>query len=97
MKKIITEGDWEQWKNDVIIDFSRDNHFTELKESDILKERVQTLDMLSQYVGEYFTKEWVMKTVLKLDAEEIKILSKDVEDSNSQDAEEVEKNLPNDE
>ena len=97
LKKIITEGDWEQWKNDVIIDFSRDNHFTELKESDILKERVQTLDMLSQYVGEYFTKEWVMKTVLKLDAEEIKILSKDVEDSNDQDAEEVEKNLPNDE
>ena len=52
----------------------------ELKESEILKERIQTLDMVSQYVGEYFTKDWVMKNVLKLSEEDMKNLEDKVED-----------------
>jgi len=79
LKGIITEEDWDGIKNDLIIDYNRDNHFTELKESELLRERVQTLDGISQYVGVYFTKEWVMKNVLKLTDEEVKDLEKDVE------------------
>ncbi len=79
-KKIITEADWSKWERDIRVDYNRDNHFAELKESEILKERIQTLDMVSQYVGEYFTKDWVMKNVLKLSEEDIKELEDKVED-----------------
>jgi len=79
LKGIITEEDWDGLKNDIIIDYNRDNHFTELKESELLRERVQTLDGISQYVGVYFTKDWVMKNVLRLTDEEVKDLQKDVE------------------
>tara|TARA_B100000497_G_scaffold52562_1_gene60367 strand:- start:11365 stop:13020 length:1656 start_codon:yes stop_codon:yes gene_type:complete len=80
LKKIITEADWSKWERDIRVDYNRDNHFAELKESEILKERIQTLDMVSQYVGEYFTKDWVMKNVLKLSEEDIKELEDKVED-----------------
>jgi len=76
MKAIITEDDWENWKNDINIDYLRDNHFTELMENDILREKIQTLDQVGQYVGEYFTKEWVLKNVLRYDEDDIAELEK---------------------
>ena len=54
----------------------RDNHFTELKETEILRERIQTLDQMSNYIGEYFTKEWVMKNVLMFSDDDIEQLAK---------------------
>ena len=72
MKGLITEDDWNEWKNDLVVDFIRDNHFTELKDAELLRERLQTLDQVSQYVGEYFSKEWVMKNVLQFNDDDIK-------------------------
>ena len=87
LKKICTESDWEQWKNSIDISFAQDNYFSELKESELLRERVQTLDMISQYAGEdttYFTKDWIMKNVLKLSEEEIKDLDADVDEEEAE-------------
>ena len=72
MKGIITEEDWENWQQDIIVDFVRDNHFSELKDAELLQNRLQTLDTMQQYVGEFFSKEYVMKKVLQLDDDEIK-------------------------
>ena len=38
LKGIITEDDWNQWKNDITVDYVRDNHFTELRDMEILRE-----------------------------------------------------------
>ena len=76
LKGIVTEQDWTNMKEDIIVDFMRDNHFTELKDSEILRERIQTLDQMSQYIGEYFSKEWVMKNVLMFSDEDIEQLAK---------------------
>lgn len=86
LKNIITEEDWDTWKNDIRIEYSRDNYFSELKESELFKERIQTLDMINQYVGEYFTKDWVMKNILKLSEEDMKELEQEVDDENEEEA-----------
>ena len=72
MKGLITEEDWNQWKNDIAIDYIRDNHFTELKDAELLANRLQTLDQVQQYVGEFFSKEYVMKNILMLDDDGMK-------------------------
>ena len=90
LKGIIIDTDWDEMKNDIVIDFLKDNHFTELKESELLRERVATLDQISQYVGSYFTKEWVMKNVLKLKDEDIKDLDKEVDQENEQEEQDFE-------
>jgi len=80
LKGIITEEDWDDIKNDIVIDYIKDNHFTELKESELLRERLQTLDQASQYIGTYFSKEWIMKNVLKLTDDDIESLEKQSDD-----------------
>ena len=80
LKGIITEEDWDGMKNDIVIDYIKDNHFTELKESELLRERLQTLDQASQYIGTYFSKEWIMKNVLKLTDDDIESLEKQSDD-----------------
>ena len=88
LKGIITEEDWDGMKNDIVIDYIKDNHFTELKESELLRERLQTLDQASQYIGTYFSKEWIMKNVLKLTDDDIESLEKQSDDEEQEQPEE---------
>ena len=82
LKGIITDADWNLWKNDITVDFLRDNHFTELKDSEILQNRLNTMDQISQYVGEYFSREWVMKNVMQMSEEDIDEMKAQVEAEN---------------
>lgn len=79
LKGIITEEDWEDWKEDIVVDYVRDSHFTELRDAELLTNRLQTLDQMSQYVGDYFSKEWVMKNVLFFDEDQIEEMKKQME------------------
>ena len=72
LKGIMTEDDWSNMKNDLIVEFARDNYFAELKETEILRERLQTLDQVSNYIGTYFSQEWVQKNVLQFSDDDIK-------------------------
>ena len=89
LKKIITDADWDKHKMHFKIDYARDNYFAESKESEILKERIQTLDMMQQYVGDYYTKDWIMRNVLKFSEEDMKNMEQDVEDENKEKADEI--------
>ena len=83
LKGIITEQDWENWKNNIQIDFQRDNHFTELKNAEVLQNRIGVLDQVSQYVGEYFSREWVMKNVMMMSDDDINEMKDQVEGENA--------------
>jgi hypothetical protein len=85
LKKIITDDDWEDWKSNIVVDYIRDNHFTELKETELLNGRLQTLDQMGQYIGEYFSKEWVMKNVLRFDDDTIEEMRDQIEDEKAND------------
>lgn len=90
LKGICTEEDWEEWKSDITIDFIRDNHFTELRDLDVLRERIQTLDQLQNYVGEYYSKEWVQKNILMLSDEDIVNMKKEIDGEAAEEPEEEE-------
>ena len=79
LKGIITEQDWEEWKDSVYIDFIKDNQFTELKEMEILRERIGIMNEITQYVGEYYSKEWVMRNVLRMSEDDIEDMKKEIE------------------
>ena len=83
LKGIITEQDWESWKNNIQVDYQRDNHFTELKNAEILQNRMNTLDQVSQYVGEYFSREWVMKNVMMMNDETITEMQTQIKNENA--------------
>lgn len=78
LKGIITKEDWDNIKEDIIIDFLKDNYFSELKEAEIIKERMNTLQMVDPYVGKYFSENWIRKNILKQTEEEIADMAKEI-------------------
>lgn len=84
LKKIITEQDWNDWKPFIKIDYARDNYYSELKDNEILRERMQTLDIMNQYIGTYFSKEWILKNILKYDDKDIEQLKKQIDAENQE-------------
>ena len=86
LKGVIVEDEWNNMKNDIVVDFNRDNHFTELKDAEIMRERIQTLDLMQNYIGEYYSKEWVMKNVLMFTDEDIEKMSQQASDEEPDEA-----------
>ena len=71
LKNVITPEDWEVMSEHIQYDFLYDNHFTELKESELLNERLGSLEGVQPYVGKYFSQDWVRRKVLRQTDEEI--------------------------
>jgi len=65
LKGIITAEDWEEMKEDIQYDYIFDNHFSELKETELLTERMNIINMIEPYIGKYFSIEYARRQVLK--------------------------------
>jgi hypothetical protein len=83
LKNIITEEDWDEWANEIRYDFVRDNNFVELKEAELIQNRMATMDLVQGYIGEYLSKGWVAKNVLQLSEEEWKDMKDEIEQEKS--------------
>ena len=79
LKGIMTIEEWDVHKENVIYDFHDDNHFFELKDAEILKDRIEQLQGVSEYLGTYFSVEWVRKHVLKQTQQDIDEIDKQIE------------------
>jgi len=80
LKGILTVEDWEDMKEDIIFDFNDDNHFFELKDAELLESRINQLNSVTEYVGTYYSIEWVRKNILKQTQEEMQMIDKQIED-----------------
>jgi len=78
LKGIITKQEWSDIKGKIYYDFIEDNHFTELKNAEIMRERLNTLRELDEYVGNYYSKEWVRKNILMQTEEEIEEIDQQI-------------------
>ena len=72
LKGICTEAEWIDFKEHVHYDFIKDNNFTELKDAELIKERLSLLADVDPYTGNYFSRSWIQRTVLRLSDDEIK-------------------------
>ncbi len=65
LKNIITPEDWEIMSEHIQYDFLYDNHFSELKESELLNERLTMVQAAEPYVGKYFSQDYVRRKILR--------------------------------
>ena len=79
LKNLITEDDWDKMKEYISYDFQKDSHFVELKEAEILRERINTLEQMDQFVGKYYSEAWIRKNVLRQSEIEIRQIDKEKE------------------
>jgi hypothetical protein len=71
LKNIVTPEDWKVMNEHIQYDFLYDNHFAELKESELLTERINTLTIAEPYIGKYFSKDYIRRKVLRQTDQEI--------------------------
>ena len=85
LKGIITDEDWTKVKEFIVYDFKDDNHFQELKEIEILNERMTVLQAINDYVGTYYSVEYVRRYVLRQSDTEIEAIDKQIEQEKKDD------------
>jgi hypothetical protein len=71
LKNIITPEDWEEMQEHIQYDFLYDNHFSELKDSELLTERLNLVATAEPYIGKYYSQDYVRRKILRQTDQEI--------------------------
>jgi len=80
LKGICTDAEWNEFKEHIHYNFIKDNNFTELKEAELMTNRLQLLASVDPYTGRYFSQAWIQRNVLRLNDDEIKVMQGEIED-----------------
>ena len=79
LKGICTSEEWEEFREKIYYDYKKDNNFAELRDAELLQNRLQILGTIDPYVGRYYSQEWVKKNVLQMSDEDIEEMNKQIE------------------
>ena len=78
LKGILSKSDWEQMIPYIEYNFRQDSHFAELKNIEIMRERMEIAQTMEEYVGKYYSSEWVRKNILNQTEAEIRMIDKQI-------------------
>lgn len=88
LKGVITESDWPEIEESINVDFLEDNYFSELKEFEILRERLEMAQQMEDLVGKYVSNKYVRQVILKQSDEDIDRLNVEIEEEGGEEGEE---------
>ena len=84
LKNVVTPEDWEMMADHIQYDFLYDNHFAELKEAELLQERLNLAAAAEPYVGKYYSQDYIRRNILRQTDQEIieqdEIIEKEIKD-----------------
>jgi hypothetical protein len=83
-KEIINPEDWDFIESKLQYAFARDNYFAEMKDAEILTQRLQLLTMIEPFKGTYFSEPWIKKNVLRQSSEEIEDMDAEIEEDDKE-------------
>ena len=79
LKNIITSEEWSQIKDKVHYKFEKDHYYTEFKQQETLTQRVDLARNMEEYVGNYYSREYFRKNILRQSEEEIRVQDAQIE------------------
>jgi hypothetical protein len=80
LKGVCTRKEWEQMKEEISYDYQSDAHFAELKNVEIMKERLSILSDIDNYVGKYFSVNYIRTNILRQSEDDIKQMDEEMEE-----------------
>ena len=83
VKGVLTRDDWDRISQDINFDWTKDSYFTELKETEVLRDRLEALQTMDEYIGKYYSVEYIRKNVLRQTDEEIKNIDSQIKQEKS--------------
>ena len=79
LKGIVAEDDWVSIKENLSYMYMKDGHYAEMRDMDLLRDRLEVLNTLEPFIGQYFSKKYVQKQVFRMSDEEIDSMQKEIE------------------
>jgi hypothetical protein len=79
LKGICTAEEWDLFKENIHYDFIKDNNFSELKDAELMTNRLQLLGAVDPYTGRYFSQAWIQRNVLRMNDDEIAQMEDEIE------------------
>lgn len=79
LKGICTADEFDEFKENIYYDFLKDNNFAELKEAELVRERLSLLGSVDPYVGRYYSMEWIQRNVLRMTDKDIEIMREQID------------------
>ena len=83
LKNIVTPSDWNKMAEHIQFDYLYDNHFAELKETELMNERLNLMTQIEPYIGTYYSRDYVKRKVLRQTEEEMIEMEKEMEEENA--------------
>ena len=78
LKGVVAEEDWLSIKENLSYQYMKDGHYAEMRDMDLLKDRLEVLNTLEPYIGQYFSKKYVQKQVFRMSDDEIESMDKEI-------------------
>jgi hypothetical protein len=78
LKGIMSPDEWNEIQSEIKFRYLKDNRYAEIKEQELLQGRMNVLQMMSMYVGRYYSNTWIRKNLLKQDDEEIELIDSEI-------------------
>jgi hypothetical protein len=78
LKGICTQEDWETIREGISVDYIEDNYFSELKDFEIMRERINMLDTISSHIGKYYSDKWVRSNILNQSEADIERMNTEI-------------------
>lgn len=79
LKGICTAEEWAMFKENIHFDYIKDNNFSELKDAELMKERLSLLGAVDPYTGRYYSQAWIQRNVLRLSDDDIKKMQEEID------------------
>jgi len=77
-KNVMSKKDWKEIRNDIYFIWGQDNYYAELKDTEILRDQIETAESMAEFVGKYFSNQYVQKEIFKMTDDEIKEQEKQI-------------------
>ena len=79
LKGVVAEEDWLSIKDNLSYEYMKDGHYAEMRDMDLLKDRLDVLNTIEPFIGQYFSKRYVQKQVFRMSDDEIETMQKDMD------------------
>jgi len=79
LKGVVAEEDWLSIKENLSYEYMKDGHYAEMRDMDLLKDRLEVLNTLEPFIGQYFSKRYVQKQVFRMSDDEIVSMQKEID------------------
>ena len=90
LKGVIAEDDWQGIKENLSYNYIKDGHYAEMRDMDLLRDRLEILNTVEPYIGQYFSKLYVQKHVFRMTDDEIDKMQKEMDAAPSDEGEDEE-------